>query len=163
MSWDYVFSENEWSSKRMEVTYDEARAVLESQQDILSDIDDKALKNVRITTIILGVFVSAAQLTDITFSRSWAIVAGAAILISLGAGILTYNETDPYLGPNEDYIDQLRENDFDDTDWEDDLTETLGGFINENAGDIRRNGQFLSVAQAALFVGVASATVAVVI
>lgn len=40
----------DWENERMEATYAEARAVLEAQNDTMSDIDTKAMRTVRSTS-----------------------------------------------------------------------------------------------------------------
>jgi|GEM_PF-6210924 len=147
--------ESEWSSKRRQIAYQETRAALNAQQTALTQIDNKAVENVRITTILLGVFVSAARLSGFSFEPITGIIGGVALAVSLGSGIFTYNETDPYLGLNQDYIDELIADEFSRSeDWEKDLPEFLAGFVDDNADDIEFNGQLLSVAQTFLFVGV---------
>src|SRR5699024_1534123 len=93
--------ESEWSSKRRQIAYQETRAALNAQQTALTQIDNKAVENVRITTILLGVFVSAARLSGFSFEPITGIIGGVALAVSLGSGIFTYNETDPYLGLNQ--------------------------------------------------------------
>ncbi|EMA40776.1 hypothetical protein [Halococcus hamelinensis] len=156
--------ESGWSSKRRQIAYQETRAALGAQQAALTQIDNKAIENVRITTILLGVFVSAARLSDFTFEPVTRIIGGFALTASLGAGIFTYNETDPYLGLNQEYIDELIADEFARSDtWEKDLPEFLAGFVDENADDIEFNGASLTVAQASLFIGVVFVALSAVI
>ena len=51
-----------WSSKRLDIAYQEARAVLEAQQATASDIDQKTMRTVRLIVIIVGLVLSVAQL-----------------------------------------------------------------------------------------------------
>ena len=156
--------ESGWSSKRRQIAYQETRAALNAQQAALTQIDNTAIENVRITTILLGVFVSAARLSGFTFEPVTGILGGVALAVSLGAGIFTYNETDPYLGLNREYIGELVANEFTRNDtWEKDLPELLAGFVAENADDIEFNGTSLTIAQVFLFVGVVLVALSAVI
>lgn len=98
-----------WSSQRVETAHREARAVLEAQQETVADIDDKAMRTVRLTVVLLGVLVSAVELADHAF-RSRLLSVGLALLVaSLVIGVLTYSESTLYLGPNKSYLNQLRQ------------------------------------------------------
>ncbi|EMA40375.1 hypothetical protein C448_13526 [Halococcus morrhuae DSM 1307] len=156
--------EADWSSKRRQIAYQESRAALNAQQAALTQIDNKAIENVRITAILLGVFVSAVKISGFSFEPITGIIGGVALAISLGAGIFTYNETDPYLGLNQDYIDELIADEFTRSEtWEKDLPELLAGFVDDNADDIEFNGAALTVAQTCLFVGVVLVALSAVI
>lgn len=106
-----------WSSSRLETTYREARAVLEAQNETVADIDDKAMRTVRITAIVIGLLVSAIELAPDAFDRFWIALGGSSLLLSLVVGVLTYGETDLYLGPTQAYIEQLRRGDFETDRW----------------------------------------------
>jgi hypothetical protein len=69
----------DWSSKRLEITCEEARSVFDAQQKTLSDIDDKAMRTVRITAIILGVIVSLARFAADVFNQYAAGIGGAIL------------------------------------------------------------------------------------
>lgn len=154
----------EWSSKRRQIAYQETRAALDAQRTALTQIDNKAIENVRITSILLGVFVSAVRISGFTFEPITGILGGIALTISLGAGIFTYNETDLYLGLNQEYIDELIADDFTRSEeWETDLPEFLAGFVDENADDIEFNGASLTVAQVFLFIGIVLVALSAVI
>jgi exosome complex RNA-binding protein Rrp42 (RNase PH superfamily) len=49
------FEEPKWRNNRERITYEEGRHVLEAQKSDIDDIDDKALRTVRITALLLGV------------------------------------------------------------------------------------------------------------
>lgn len=51
-----------WPTARESLTYQEARNVLDAQRETLADIDDKALRTVRLTAVLLGLFVAAGRL-----------------------------------------------------------------------------------------------------
>lgn len=49
-----------WSDTRLEVAHAEARIVIESQREVISDIDDKAIRTVRLNALIVGIVAGAA-------------------------------------------------------------------------------------------------------
>jgi hypothetical protein len=53
---------DDWDNQRLETTYMEARSVLEAQQQTVSDIDDKAMRTVRITIVLIGILISAREI-----------------------------------------------------------------------------------------------------
>ena len=52
---------DDWTECREEVTYQEARTVIDHQIDTLSDIDDKALRTVRLIVVLVGVLATAIE------------------------------------------------------------------------------------------------------
>lgn len=153
-----------WSEIRLEVTYTEARAVIESQRDVISDIDDKAIRTVRLNAVIVGIVVAAAQLAGASMFH-FPIPSGGtlSLFLSLGAGLITYSESDLYLGPNKAYIEQLSENGFDGRDWEIDLLVRMGDWITANHEHIQWNGRLLFLTQTLLFLGITGIGLSVVI
>lgn len=152
-----------WPNKRLETTYDEARTVLDAQHETLSDIDDKAMRTMRITAIILGVIVSLARFAGDVLNQYVAGVGGAILVFSIVLGVETYNESDIFLGTNRAYIEQLVHDDFRDTSWEQDLIMTYGGFIEENATEIEANSFLFRGQQICFVLGLVLLGVAVVI
>lgn len=144
---------NHWGCKRREVTYQEARAVLESQQTILADIDEKAMRTVRTTVLLIGAVASAVKVAKIELHVGLAAVGSVFLFGSLAFGLTTYDETDPYLGPNRTYLRQLSANEFREG-WEEDLIQAYGYWIQENGDDIEFNGLLLRTTQVLLFIGV---------
>ena len=53
---------DDWTEYREEVTYQEARTVIDHQIATLSDIDDKALRTVRLTVVLVGALATAIEL-----------------------------------------------------------------------------------------------------
>jgi hypothetical protein len=138
--------------ERCEMTYEEARAVLEAQRETLSDMDTKAVRTVRITVVLIGALLSAWRIETELFEPLLAGAGGLALVGSLVVGAFTYSESDLYLGPNKEYIRRLADGDFDEGNWQVNLLHNLGGWIAENGAEIRLNSHLLSVTQI-LFVG----------
>lgn len=159
---DYEIGDSTWSCKRMETTYEEARAVLESQQTILVDIDEKAMRTVRTTVLLIGAIASTVKIANVSLHIGFATLSAEFLFASLAFGLVTYDETNPYLGPNRRYIDQLAANEFKNT-WETDLVETFGYWIEQNADEIDFNSLLLRITQGFLFFGIAFLSLALVL
>lgn len=153
-----------WSDTRLEVAHAEARIVIESQREVISDIDDKAIRTVRLNALIVGIVVGAAQLADASMFHFSMLSGGTLCLfLSLGSGLITYSESNLYLGPNRDYLEQLTADKFDGDAWESDLLNRMGDWIDSNYRAIAWNGQLLFVTQAFLFLGITGIGLSVVI
>ncbi len=158
---DNESSRQDWSSKRHEVIYHELRAVLEAQQSVMTDIDDKAMRTVRITAILVGVVVPAASLTTVTFHPLLAFFGVSALVLSTIAGVFTYGESDLILGPSGDYAVSVAIDEMDTVDWEIDLLVELASWTEQNAADIEYNGRLLFYTQMLFVVGIVLLTASV--
>ncbi|MFC7157767.1 hypothetical protein ACFQPA_20290 [Halomarina halobia] len=106
-----------WPTGREALTYQEARAVLDAQRDTLADIDDKAVRTVRLTAVLLGVFVAAGRIGGLALFDPHLSALGILLLFgSIVARIATYSESNIYLGPNRRYVEQLTTDSFVGTD-----------------------------------------------
>ena len=143
-----------WSSKRLEIAYEEARAVLEAQQATASDLDQKTMRTVRLTAIIVGLVLSVAQLGAVNFDPLAATIAVGILIVSLIVGVLNYSASDPIAGPNPQYLSRLVANDFPETSWETHLLTEAGAWISDNEEEIARNGDVLLVQRALLVLGI---------
>lgn len=149
---------------RLQVGYSEARTVIDSQRDVLSDVDEKAIRTVRLNALIMGVVVGAAQLAGATIFHFPILTGGTICLfLSLGAGLITYSESDLYLGANRAYIERLIANEFETDRWETDLLIRMGDWMEANQRVIQWNGRLLFVTQTLLFLGITGIGLAVVI
>lgn len=152
---------DEWPDKRREIAYTEARAVLEAQNATMTDIDDKAMRTVRLNAVLLGLLVTGLQFAPDAFDPGilgWSLL---FLIASTICGIVTYNESNLYVGPQGDYIEDLAMNTFPEPPWEADFLEAMAGMLAENYNDIRRNSRLLTVTQGLLVLGVTAAVVAV--
>jgi uncharacterized membrane protein len=89
-----------WSSKRLEIAYQEARAVLEAQQATAADIDQKTMRTVRLTAVIVGLVLSVAQLGAVDFDPLAATIAVGVLIVSLIVGVLNYSASSSFSGFN---------------------------------------------------------------
>ena len=118
---------DDWTEYREEGTYQEARTVIDHQIATLSDIDDKALRTVRLTVVLVGALATAIELDVVqNLNDTLLIVGGGMLFLSMLIGTMTYGESDLYLGPNKSYINTLADSDFDDETWDEDLLTTMG-------------------------------------
>jgi len=143
-----------WSSKRLDIAYQETRAVLEAQQATASDIDQKTMRTVRLIAIIVGLVLSVAQLGAVDFDPLAATIAVGILIVSLIVGVLNYSASDPIAGPNPQYLGRLVANDFSETSWETHLLTEAGGWISDNEAEIARNGDVLLVQRVLLVLGI---------
>lgn len=152
-----------WPNDRLETTYQEARSVIEAQNATMADIDSKAMQTVRFNTILIGLLLAAANVTTpslfepISFGLSI-----AALVMSVLLGMITYNESDLFVGPSGKYIEELTHGGTTDP-WYEDLLETFAGMISKNASDIVWNSWLLTGTQATLIIGIMLGILSVVI
>lgn len=153
----------DWPDKRREIAYSEARAVIDAQNATMTDIDDKAMRTVRLNAVLIGLLVTGLQFAPELFYTAALQVSFVLLIGSTVCGVITYNESNLYVGPRGEYIEDLAGADFPDPPWEEDLLQTMAGMIAENYDDIRRNANWLTATQVGLVLGVGTAVVAVAI
>lgn len=153
---------DDWDSTRREIAYKEARAVIEAQNQTMTDIDEKAMRTVRLTAILAGVLITAYQYSPAAFSRLG--IGGALVFLFISAvsGMATYDESNLYLGPKGSYIESLAHDEVDGEDWDEDLLEVFAGMISGNHDDIVWNGTLLKICLVALGVAIFCIALAVV-
>lgn len=154
---------DDWPDERREIAYSEARAVIEAQNTTMTDIDDKAMRTVRLNAILLGLLVTGLQFAPNSFHATVLQAAFALLILSTFCGIITYNESNLFVGPQGEYIEDLAADTFPDPPWEEDLLETMAGMIAQNFDDIRRNSYWLTATQMTLVLGIIAAVTAVAI
>ncbi len=153
-----------WESDRPEVTYAEARAVLDAQNDTMSDIDAKAMRTVRFNVLLIGVLITAVRLagSGVFHSGSLTLAIGSLVCSSV-FGIVTYNESNLYVGPSGEYVERLTDGETDGQQWDRNLLETFAGMISENDDVVRWNGWLLTATQGTLVFGIVAGVLATVI
>lgn len=151
----------DWPDKRHEIAYSEARAVIEAQNRAMTDIDDKAVRTVRLDAILLGLLVTGIQFAPDVIDDTLLGVAFVLLVTSTACGVITYNESSLYVGPRGEYVEALSRVDFQDPPWEQDLLETMAGMMAANYQTVQRNARWLTVTQATLVAGVGTAVAAV--
>lgn len=153
-----------WQDDRTQTTYREARAVIESQNSTMADIDTKAMRTVRFNVLLVGVLLTAAQVIGPgAFREGPYVVAIGTLLASVVLGVVTYNESDLYVGVSEAYIEAVLDGRTENGRWDGYLLQTFAGMISENGDEIRWNSWLLTLTQSALVLGVLSGVASVLI
>lgn len=97
-----------WTNDRIEAVYGETRAVLEAQQETLSDIDAKAMKTVRFNAVLIGILLTAFRFAGArVFDAAVLHLALGSLLVSTIVGIVTYNESKLYVGGDGEYLEWI--------------------------------------------------------
>lgn len=143
-----------WSSKNHEVVYEQGNDVLNAQKEDINEIDDKALRTVRITALVIGVGATGLQaITDIQVNEQTAMLGGFLLFLSLTFGVITYTESSEIVGPTAQYLDNMRGG-RNGTDWEVDYLVQIPGWISRNQEKVERNALLFSFCQFLLITGV---------
>lgn len=151
-------TETDWRSHREQITYEEGRHVLEAQKSDIDDIDDKALRTVRITAVLLGVGATGTRVIGTAnINRFAAVLSLSSFLLSLLFGVFVYNESNEVIGPKASYLGRLRRNDMS-APWEDDLLVQFEGWISDNQVIVEFNGYLLVACQLFFILGVSLGT-----
>lgn len=160
----------DWSDDRMESLYREVRAVVNAQNDTMSDIDTKAMQTVRFDILLVGVLLTAAQITGTgtlagadVFDPLFLLVAVLSLLASIVLGVITYNKSDLYVGLDGAYVETVAGTGAIDERWDRHVVRTFAGMIAENGEEIAWNSWLLTHTQSALVVGVLAGVASVVI
>ena len=149
-----------WSDERMESVYVEARAVAEAQNETMADIDTKAVQTVRFDVLLVGVLLTAAQITGTgslagagVFRPTLLLIATLTLLASVVLGVITYDESDLYVGLDGHYVEVLASEGPRHERWDRDVVQTFAGMISENAEEIAWNSWLLTSTQSTLVLG----------
>jgi hypothetical protein len=150
-----------WSQPQHAVAYQEARAVLNAQQQRKSNLEDKALRTTRLTTIVVGALITVVKAFSLT-------VAGVASYFGVGflvaafvTSLAAYSVEGPTLGPNTDELRHLVKTNTED--WEKNFLSLMGKWMRENTRRIERSSVLLLVSDIALIGGVVTSLSAVVV
>lgn len=134
---------------------EQARCVLDHQIAKLRDIDEKALRTVRITVLFLGLVFSVTQLEGTSeFVNGLTILGGASLVASIGFGVLTYTASEPDFGPGPSYVDDLLNSDPTSDEWKATLLAGYGDWMEDTREVNGENAFWLLCTQASLVVGV---------
>ena len=156
-------ADGEWSDDRRRIAYEEARAVVNAQNETMSDIDEKAMRSVRLTAVLIGLLIAALQVEPAAFHETVLSVALGSLVLSAVAGIATYDESQLFVGTDGDFIDKLANGTELNHGWDRELAETFAGMLAENYTDIQRNAKYLRATNALLIAGIVLAAAAVLI
>lgn len=141
----------QWSRPQHAVAYQEARAVLNSQQQRQANLDDKALRTARLTTIIVTALITVMEAFDVSVIQPVGYIGIVLLVVSFGAGLAVYTISAPILGPNAEGLEELVGTD---EGWEEMFLSQLETAIATNTDRLDRSASLLLVSDVALFVGV---------
>lgn len=149
----------------LRLSHQEARTVLDHQIQIQNDIDDKALRTVRITALIAGLLISAGSLSEdpTQFLRASTLLGAGLLFGSLVAGVVTYTAASPTLGPGSRYFKDRLPDRTDEYDTLSMLLSYYSGWIESNDDLNRINGAYLAIAQTLLICGLVSLGVGILL
>ena len=150
-----------WSRPQHAVAYREARAVLNAQQQRKTNLDDKALRTTRLTTVVVGALITAIEAFNLAVVEPAGVLGIGLLVVSFGAAILVYSFQGPYLGPGEDDLAELVA--MTDEDWEQQFISQMGEWIDMNRDRLSRSSVWLIAGDVALFAGVLATLYAIVI
>jgi hypothetical protein len=156
-------SDDGWRSERLETTFEETRRILDAQQQTLADIDRKAMRTVRLTAVLLGVFGPVSRLTTVDLHPHLAGLAGGLLVPAIVFGVEVFNESDTFLGVSNDYVRELVDYDADGRPWEEELVLTYGTFVEENSGEIETNSVLFRAQQLCFTLGLLAVAAAVIL
>lgn len=129
--------------------------VLNRQIDTLNDIDDKAMRTVRITLVVVSVLFSAATVPEARRFLNALTAAGTACLVaSILVGLLTYSSSDAETGVGPTYLVDARRGRYSEREW---LVVLLAGYAEwiDDMGRLNEtNARLLSLTQACTGLGV---------
>ena|GEM_PF-1249840 len=150
----------EWRNNRERITYEEARRVLEAQESDISDMDDKALRTVRVTALLLGAGAAAARVIGTEqLNTIVTVLSVLSFLLSLAFGAVVYDESNEVIGPTSQYIERLRR-DGTSAHWEQDLLAQFDGWIESNQEVVEYNEYLLKTCLVFFMLGVGFGTAA---
>ena len=147
-------TDDEWTSDRMQTTYEESKRVMQGQKADIDDMDDKALRTVRLNAAILAIGATGIEVSGIGEVNS--ILAGFSIVSLVSSaifGVIVYNESNILVGPKASFLNTMR-NQKCDEEWEKELLEEMERWITNNQTRVELNGSLLSICQAFLVSGV---------
>ena len=109
---------SERDPETLRITLEEARSTLADQQQSLADMDEKAMRTVRVSVLTLGILLTATTLPWV--ARVWNVitVAGTVLLtVSILVGILTYSISRVEHGLGAAFFREIRENPYAVEEW----------------------------------------------
>lgn len=150
-----------WTNDRLEVAYGEARAVIEAQNTTMADIDDKAMRTVRLTAVLIGLLLTAMRADSSIFHEPWFFVSISFFVLAGIVGITTYDESDLYVGSDGAYLETLANDSAVTPSWDAEMVETYAGMVSENYADLQHNATLLKWTQTTLILGIVTAVLSI--
>lgn len=151
---------SERDAETLRVQREEAKDVLEQQNEKLRDIDDKALRTVRITVLLLGALLSTLKLLGESASpiNGYMVFGSWLLVLSVVSGVLTYSVSGPYFGPGSKYVDRVLGRNPPRANWEVTLLRGYADWMEEMKELNDENAKLLLLTQTLLVAGVVFVT-----
>jgi hypothetical protein len=151
----------EWPTERTEVAYEEARTVLTTQREDLSEIDEKSLRTVRTTVVLLGVTATAVRAVGAEpFDLASTVLGVGLLVVSLISGVVSYSQSNEVIGPTGPYLERLARDAFERA-WHEELVHQFTAYIEQNRRTLEVNGWLLLVSQSSLVGGITAISLSV--
>ena len=148
-----------WTRPRGETAHDESSGLVDRQNGAMADIDEKAMRNVRLTALLLGLVITAFQIEPHVFERRVLFVSSLLLVGTIVFGVWTYDESELFLGPGGQYIEDICKGQIAPP-WHEHLVSTYAAMATANADELRRNAKILRISNITLVGGVFSAALA---
>lgn len=133
---------------------EESRNVIDHQINDLNDIDDKALRTVRITMVVVGFVVAAAQIENAEPIFNPVTTLGSIfLLLSIISGVVTYSASNLDLGPGPSYLSDVIQQANSERKERIEATQSYAYWMYKNEDVVRKNGWYLIITQFLLVVG----------
>ena len=143
----------DWEMPRRETAYTEAQRLIDAQHATMREIDEKAMRTVRLTAVLVGLILAALQVNLATFHFEMLIIALLMLVTTVLTGIATYDESELYAAPDGEYLEQLSDGALAEP-WHQELLWTYAGMAIENTAIVRRSALLLRAAHVGLSTGV---------
>jgi hypothetical protein len=150
-----------WSRPQYAVAYQEARAVLNAQQQRKSNLDDKALRTTRLTAVVVGALITAVNVFGVTVVQPTGLVGVGLLVVSFGTGLAAYGGAGPSLGPGASDLRQLLT--MNDEQWERRFLAQMSRWVALGTKRLDRSSLLLAVSEITLFAGIVATLSAIVI
>lgn len=147
-------TEDDWTSQRKQTIYEESKRVMQGQKADIDDMDDKALRTVRLNAAILAIGATGLEISGIGEINF--LLAGFSIVFLVSSaifGVIVYNESNILVGPKSSFLGKMRTQKSDDG-WEKELLEEMERWITDNQTRVELNGALLTICQSFLVLGV---------
>jgi hypothetical protein len=147
-----------WSCPQHAVAYQEARAVLNSQQQRKANLDDKALRTARLTTVIIGAVITVVKAFDVAVVEPLGYIGIGLLIVSFGTALAAYSLSGPVLGPSAGGLRELMKAE---EGWERMFLSQLESAIDTNSSRLGRSSFILLISDITLFTGVIATLAAI--
>ena len=121
--------------------------MMKAQKSDIDDLDDKALRTVRISAVLVAVGGTGMEVIGLDrINTDLAVVSIGSFMLTLVFGVMVYNESDELVGPKSEYLRKMRENSMA-AEWDADFLYQMEHWIGQNQSIVEFNGYLLIICQ----------------